>query len=46
MAEGTVKAAGFKGIVYWICIVASLGGLLFGLDQELFPPECNKNHTP
>jgi len=28
-----VKQAGFKGIVYWICIVASLGGLLFGLDQ-------------
>jgi len=28
-----VKQAGFKGTVYWICIVASLGGLLFGLDQ-------------
>ena len=28
-----VKPTGFKGIVYWICIVASLGGLLFGLDQ-------------
>ncbi len=33
MAEETTKKTGFKGIVYWICIVASLGGLLFGLDQ-------------
>ncbi|MCK5683629.1 MFS transporter, partial [bacterium] len=30
LAEGK---AGFKSTVYWICIVASLGGLLFGLDQ-------------
>ena len=34
MSEGIAeKQVGFKGIVYWICIVASLGGLLFGLDQ-------------
>ena len=33
MVDGTTKHVGFKGIVYWICIVASLGGLLFGLDQ-------------
>ncbi len=31
--DDKVKKAGFKGIVYWISIVASLGGLLFGLDQ-------------
>jgi MFS transporter, SP family, galactose:H+ symporter len=34
MSEGIAeKKVGYKGIVYWICIVASLGGLLFGLDQ-------------
>ena len=34
MSEGIgEKKVGYKGIVYWICIVASLGGLLFGLDQ-------------
>jgi len=27
------SSSGYKTIVYWICIVASLGGLLFGLDQ-------------
>ena len=33
MSDVGVKQTGFKGVVYWICIVASLGGLLFGLDQ-------------
>jgi hypothetical protein len=28
-----VKASGYKTIVYIICMVAALGGLLFGLDQ-------------
>jgi SP family galactose:H+ symporter-like MFS transporter len=29
----TVQARGYKTIVYVICMVAALGGLLFGLDQ-------------
>ncbi len=36
MAQGTlvgVKSGGYKRIVYIICMVAALGGLLFGLDQ-------------
>lgn len=27
------QSSGYKGIVYFICLVAALGGLLFGLDQ-------------
>jgi len=30
---GTLPSGGYKTIVYVICIVAALGGLLFGLDQ-------------
>ncbi len=29
----TQMAPGYKIIVYWICIIAALGGMLFGLDQ-------------
>ncbi len=31
--ENGAKAGGYKTIVYIICLVAALGGLLFGLDQ-------------
>jgi SP family galactose:H+ symporter-like MFS transporter len=31
--ENNVQARGYKTIVYVICMVAALGGLLFGLDQ-------------
>ena len=30
-AQGS--SSGYKMIVYWICTIAALGGLLFGLDQ-------------
>ncbi|MEI6285399.1 MAG: sugar porter family MFS transporter [Bacillota bacterium] len=35
MAQATAKAqvGSYKTIVYFICLVAALGGLLFGLDQ-------------
>jgi SP family galactose:H+ symporter-like MFS transporter len=36
MGQGSgnsVQAGGYKTIVYVICMVAALGGLLFGLDQ-------------
>jgi SP family galactose:H+ symporter-like MFS transporter len=33
MAEAGVRSGGYKTIVYVICSVAALGGLLFGLDQ-------------
>ncbi|MDR0310006.1 MAG: MFS transporter, partial [Acidobacteriota bacterium] len=32
-AGTTLQARGYKTIVFVICIVAALGGLLFGLDQ-------------
>ena len=31
--ENGVQARGYRTIVYLICMVAALGGLLFGLDQ-------------
>jgi MFS transporter, SP family, galactose:H+ symporter len=31
--QSTVKVMRYKTIVYFICLVAALGGLLFGLDQ-------------
>ena len=33
MAESNVENTKVKGIVIWFCIIAALGGLLFGLDQ-------------
>ena len=34
MNENVMEAGmGYKGIVFWICGIAALGGLLFGLDQ-------------
>src|ERR1700733_8522455 len=30
---GSVEQGGYKLIVYFICLVGALGGLLFGLDQ-------------
>jgi MFS transporter, SP family, galactose:H+ symporter len=33
MSQAALKPGGYKSIVYVICSVAALGGLLFGLDQ-------------
>jgi SP family galactose:H+ symporter-like MFS transporter len=33
IADNKAQASGYKTIVYIICMVAALGGLLFGLDQ-------------
>ena len=32
-AEPSETSSGYKAIVYWICTIAALGGLLLGLDQ-------------
>lgn len=33
MSNGSAVSGEYKKIVYWICTIAALGGLLFGLDQ-------------
>lgn len=33
MSNGSAVSSEYKKIVYWICTIAALGGLLFGLDQ-------------
>ena len=33
MNNGSAVSGEYKKIVYWICTIAALGGLLFGLDQ-------------